>query len=112
MTNDAFFFELGRLFNGIIQRLDRIEARLGTLNIGVHEMALDLTALEAEVAENTDAVASASSLLSTLAQELRDAAGDPAAVQALADRLDQNNAALAAAVTANTPQAPPVEPPA
>lgn len=68
-------------------------------------MALDLSAVEREVSENTDAVASASALLTTLAQEVRNTAGDPAAVAALADRLDQNNQALSAAVTANTPQA-------
>ena len=66
----------------------------------------DLSALAAEVSENTDAVNSASALLSSLSQQLRDAAGDPAAVQALADQLDANNAALSDAVAANTPADP------
>ena len=92
--------------------LARIEQRLGIINEGVQEMALDFTAMEAEVAENTDAVAAASSLLTTLADEIRVNAGNPAALQALADSLDANNQNLVAAVVANTPAAPepPVEP--
>lgn len=90
----------------VLAAINRLESRIVGLGIGVEAMSLDLSALEAEVSQNTDAVASASSLLTTLAQELRDSAGDPAAVAALADRLDQNNAALAAAVLANTPTAP------
>ena len=69
------------------------------------EMALDLSALESEVAENTTVVDSASALLASLAQEIRDAAGDPARITAIADALDANTARLADAVETNTPGA-------
>lgn len=91
-------------------QLDRIEWKLSRimqhLMLLEEEMALDLSTLTADVAANTDAVASAVTLLDTLAQELRDAAGDPAAVAALADSISANTAALASAVAANTPAAP------
>jgi len=50
-------------------------------------------------------------LLTSVSQQLKDAiaSNDPAAMQAIADELDANTAALSAAVTANTPAAP-VEP--
>jgi hypothetical protein len=73
-------------------------------------MGLDLTALEADVAANSDAVDSASTLLSQLAQEIRDSAGDPAAVAALADQLESATGRLSAAVAANTPAAPVPDP--
>ena len=57
-----------------------------------------LEALTAEVNENTSVVESAVTLIGALAQELRNAAGDPEAVQALADQLDANTQALAAAI--------------
>jgi len=37
---------------------------------------------------------------------LKDAGTDPAALKALQDQIDSNSAALAAAVTANTPATP------
>ena len=83
-------------------RLAVVESTQAQLQLGEEVMA-DLSALQQEVAENTDAVASASALLSSLSQQLRDSAGDPAAVQALADQLDANNQALAQAVVDNTP---------
>lgn len=67
-------------------------------------MALDVSAVEAEISENTDAIASAEVLLASLAQAVRDTAGDPAAVAALAASLDANNTRLSAAIVANTPQ--------
>jgi hypothetical protein len=64
----------------------------------------DLSALQAEVEQNTSAVDSASRLISGLADQLREAiaANDPAALQALVDQLDANNNALAQAVANNT----------
>lgn len=66
-------------------------------------MSAALDKLRQEVAENTAAVASAEQLISGLAQQLRDAIGDEAALQALADELDANSNRLAAAVASNTP---------
>jgi hypothetical protein len=68
-------------------------------------MALDLTRLEAAVERDTTVNQSAITLLSQLSQLVRDTAGDPAKVTALADQLDAQQQALADAVTANTPAA-------
>jgi hypothetical protein len=68
-------------------------------------MALDLTRLEAAVARDTTVNQSAITLLSQLSQLVRDTAGDPAKVAALADQLDAQQQALADAVTQNTPAA-------
>jgi hypothetical protein len=68
-------------------------------------MALDLTRLEAAVERDTTVNQSAITLLSQLSQLVRDTAGDPAKVAALADQLDAQQQALADAVTANTPAA-------
>src|SRR5215831_8895164 len=74
----------------------------------IHQMAGELDALNAEVAQNTDVTNSAITLLNGLSQQLKDAlaAGDPAAIQAVVDQLDANTQSLADAVTANTPAAP------
>lgn len=66
----------------------------------------DFSAVQTEITENGDAIASAVALLGNLSQQIRDAGNDPAAIQALADQLDANTQALAQAVVANTPAAP------
>lgn len=63
----------------------------------------DLSALKDAVTNQSTVIQSAVTLLGQLADELRNAADDPAAVQALADELSQNTDALAQAVAANTP---------
>lgn len=63
----------------------------------------DLTRLTAEVTETTTAIDSAIVLLGQLADLIRANATDPAALDALADQLDTEGNALAAAVVANTP---------
>ncbi len=63
----------------------------------------DLSRLTAEVEESRTVQDSAIALLVNLSDMLRAAAGDPAEVNALADQLDAQTNALAAAVTANTP---------
>lgn len=74
----------------------------------------NLDSLTAAVKANTDVEQSAIALIADIAQRLADAKTDPAAVQALADQLNANAAALSAAVVANTPAAPaaPASPPA
>lgn len=93
---------------GIEDKLDLILEKLGiierSIKTGDTAIMTDLSALQAEVQQNTDATASITSLVEGLAQQLRDAAGDPAAVQALADQLDANTSLLVASVQANTPQ--------
>ncbi|HMG21735.1 MAG TPA: hypothetical protein VK607_10475 [Kofleriaceae bacterium] len=61
--------------------------------------------LRAQVERNTTVAGSASQLISTLAQMIRDAADDPDEVRALADQVSQTADALSAAVSANTPTA-------
>lgn len=69
--------------------------------------------LSREVAENNSVIDSAISLLGNLAQLIREAAFDPAQVNALAASLDEKAAALAQAIAAATPFAPatPAPPP-
>lgn len=69
-------------------------------------MPMDLTRLQAAVAQDNTVNQSAITLLANLSQMVRDTAGDPAAVNALADQLAAQQQALADAVVANTPAAP------
>lgn len=69
-------------------------------------MSEALTRLTTEVSENTSVIQSAITLLGNLSQIIRDNAGDPAALGALADQLDTQSNSLAQAITANTPAAP------
>lgn len=64
-------------------------------------MSVELDRLTTEVAETKTAVDSAITLIDGLAQRLRDVANDPAAITALADELDAQQAKIAAAVVAN-----------
>lgn len=73
-------------------------------------MALDLTRVQSAVERDNTVTQSAITLLNSLAQMVRDTAGDPAAVNALADQIDANSTSLADAVSANTPSSG--EPPA
>ena len=66
------------------------------------KMALNLSDLQREVAENGEVIASASALIASLAQEIRENAGNQAALNELANRLDQNSRGLAEAVALNT----------
>lgn len=68
-------------------------------------MPLDLSALEAEVSRNESVDGSASTLLTQLFNEVEAHKDDPAAIQAIVDRVRASNDALAAAVSANTPAA-------
>jgi hypothetical protein len=69
------------------------------------KMAADLAALTQQVAANTDAEASAITLLGNLSTMIASLKNDPAAIQALADQLKASQTALAAAIVANTPAA-------
>jgi hypothetical protein len=87
--------------------MDRIEAILKELSY----MSSQLTALQAQVAQNTSVEASAATLILGLASQLSAAIaaannGDTAALPALQQELQTSANALAAAVTANTAAAP------
>ena len=64
-----------------------------------------LADIQADVTAEKTVVDSAVALLAGLSQQLKDAlaANDPKTIQAIIDGIDANKAALAVAVTANTP---------
>lgn len=72
----------------------------------IHRMSQALDRLRASMEANTSATASALALISTLASEIRANVDDSDALNAIADKLDQDSHDLAAAVTANTPSDP------
>lgn len=73
-----------------------------------------LADIQAKLAAETTAEAKVIALLQTLSDDLKVAIAnnDPVALQAVADQLDQNTAALAAAVAADTPAPAPAPAPA
>ena len=73
-------------------------------------MSAELDRVAAEVAQNGEVIDSAVVLLDKLAQLIRDNAGNPAALNKLADDLDASGNKLAAAVAANTPAEEPPAP--
>jgi hypothetical protein len=66
----------------------------------------ELDALTAQVTKNTDLEESAITLIQGLADQIANAADDPAEVAALSAKLKASAEALAAAITANTPAPP------
>lgn len=71
---------------------------------------VDLTRITNEVAENASVIQSAITLLNGLSEQIRELSTDPVALGELADQLDAQSEALAAAVAANTPAEEPEEP--
>jgi len=69
--------------------------------LGVN-MVSDFEDLKVQVSKNTSIEQSAVVLIQGIAQRLKDAAGDPVAVRALADQLRSSAGPLADAVAANT----------
>lgn len=76
------------------------------------DMSTALARLQTELATNTDVTNAVLALVENLSTEIRNNVGDEAALNSLADSLDENSAKLAAAVSANTPAADPATPPA
>ena len=70
-------------------------------------MAQDITGLETEVTETVGIMESAEVLINGFADRLREAGVDPAKLAQLQADLDNRGNSLAAAVAANTPEAPP-----
>ena len=79
---------------------------LGTILEKVNHIMADLTELQAAVARVTDVENSAITLLQGLKAQLDAALTDPVALKALSDQLGADTAALAAAISANTPTTP------
>lgn len=94
-------------------KLDMILDGVQFLKRSFKTMSAALDRIRAEVEESRAVSQSAIALLNGLSAQIRDLKDDPAALEALADALDADTNALAAAVTANTPAAepPPAEEP-
>lgn len=88
--------EVPTLLNAISRKLDLVITKETSIMATVVE-------LNAAVARNTDAEQSVITLLNGISQQLKDAQGDPAAIDAVIAQIDANTAAAAAAVVANTP---------
>lgn len=69
-------------------------------------MALDLSALSAELARDADVNNSAKTLITRLVDAVEAAKADPAAIQAIVNQFRANNDDLAAAVAATDGPAP------
>lgn len=69
-------------------------------------MALDFTALEAEVTRDESVNGSAATLIEKFAAEIEASKNDPVKLQALVDRMRASQDSLAAAVEANTTPEP------
>lgn len=66
---------------------------------------IDLTRLQAAVAAETTIDQSVETLLTQLAQQIKDAGTDQAALSAITDQMEANAKSLSGAITANTPAA-------
>ncbi len=84
-----------RLLASLIRKLDHMEIKLSA----------EIDRLTASVTNLTTVDDSLVALVTNLAQTIRDNATDPAALNALADKLDAESTKVADAVTANTPAA-------
>ena len=92
--------------DGTLHELHRdikiIMRMLRHLSCEVAKMAMSFTALEAQVAKQIEVETSAIVLIQGIADALKNAAGDPAKVEAIRVQLEASATALAAAVVANT----------
>lgn len=93
----------------MFQSLAEIRQSLSALHRKLDQMALDLSTLNAAVAQEAAVDQSVITLLTTLAGELSAAndAGDQTAIAGIVSTMQANAANLAAAVAANTPATPP-----
>lgn len=88
------------------RRFDRLERLLGSVLNKERHILMDLNTIQTKVNDNGDVEASAIILLGQLSDLIRAGAQDPVQMQAIADKLDTDKAALAAAIVANTPAGP------
>lgn len=106
VNNEGGADDIGDSLAEIIDRLERIERKLGTIRRRETEIMEDLTDIKAAIEENTSVDQSAIALLEELADRLDFAQDDPAAIADLAASIRTSSADLAAAVAANTPSGP------
>lgn len=74
--NSRFFFELGRLFSSIVDRLDRIEGKLGVLMSQADELRAAIGDLTAAASNIADAVANEAAQVGAKLDELVAAVGN------------------------------------
>jgi hypothetical protein len=96
----------------LVSCLQRVDAKLDKLLQGANVIMADLSELTAEVTRNTSVEQSALTLIQGLAAQIAAAGTDPVKLKALQVQLTANDDALAAAIAANTPAAPPTPTPA
>lgn len=87
------------------QKLDEVLGIVRDLQRKEVKEIMELKDLQTQVEKNTEVEGSAVTLIQGIASQLAAAKEDPAAIQALADKLNSSATALAAAITANTPAA-------
>ncbi len=93
--------KLGQQANFKIEnKLDKI---IDLLKKGINKMSVEFDAMASQVQANSDAIDSAIVLINGIADRITAAGVDPTKLQALTDELKAKDAALAAAVVANTP---------
>ena len=85
------------------RKLDRVLAGVSLLQKEVAKMSPEVEKIVGEVAETRTAVSSILALVAGMATQIRDNVDDRAALLSLADDLDAEQARIAEAVTANTP---------
>ena len=96
--------KLGQHANHKIEnKLDKI---IDLMKKGIHKMSVEFDAMASQVQANSDAIDSAIVLINGIADRITAAGVDPTKLQALTTELQSKDAALAAAVVANTPVVP------
>jgi two-component sensor histidine kinase len=99
------------LLHNLIERQADEKDLLRDTEERVISMSVITDRLAAGVVQLTDAATASKKLMTDLAQLVRDNVNDPAALTQIATDIENNAAALAASVVANTPAAPTAEPP-
>jgi peptidoglycan hydrolase CwlO-like protein len=94
------------LQHSILDQLTVISHKLTDLQKRIDNMAINLDALASEVSVIETVQASAVALIQKLTAEIQANLNDPAALQALVDKMKASTDALASAVAANTPAVP------
>lgn len=91
-------------------KLDRQGRTLHMIDERIRKMSAEFDRLTKEVGETKDAADKAVALIQSLAQQIRDNVGDPAALTALADSLDASQKEINEAVDAAGTPAPVTQP--
>jgi chromosome segregation ATPase len=98
------FWDFDFMGTGEVRRsLKRLDDKTDLLLKQMEKLMAKIDDLAAAVERNTEVGASVVTLLNGIAQQLRDAQGDPAKIEALIATLDSETQTLKDAVVANTP---------